>query len=208
MLQSVQHQTSNLPPYAPVMFLSTVMLPNVMLPLFIFEQRYRAMLAHCLEQNRMFCVALMKPGVTEAAGADDFFPVAGIGLLRACVGHPDGTSHLILQGLSRVKLRSFVQEQPFRIAELCELSTVPVPGPRAEEMSERLRRACAEYFPGGSAEREKLMEQIAQISDPGILCDVVAHTFLRDPFHQQDVLEQLEVPARLEILLRHLAEEA
>ena len=45
-----------------------------MLPLFIFEPRYRAMLAHCLEQNRMFCVALMKPGVTEAAGPDDFSP--------------------------------------------------------------------------------------------------------------------------------------
>ena len=125
------------------------------------------------------------------------------------MGHPDGTSHLILQGLSRVKLRSFVQEQPFRIAELCELSTAPVAGPHVGG-NERAHPAkpAREHFPGAKADREKLMEQIAQISDPGILCDVVAHTFLRDPYHQQDVLEELEVPARMQILLRHLPDEA
>src|SRR5438094_7110728 len=92
------------------------LLPNTLLPLHIFEERYRQMLAHSLERHRMFCVALMKPGVSEAHSADDFFRVGGLGLVRASVSSPDQTSNLILQGLGRVEFTDFVQEEPFRIA--------------------------------------------------------------------------------------------
>lgn len=82
-----------LPPEVPVMVLpGTQLFPNALLPLFIFEPRYRAMLAHALAGPRMFCVASVKPGVLEPSGDDDLHPVAGVGLVRACVGKEDGTS--------------------------------------------------------------------------------------------------------------------
>ena len=69
----------------------TQLFPNALLPLFIFEPRYRAMLAHALAGPRMFCVASVKPGVLEAADDDDLHSVSGVGLVRACVGKEDGT---------------------------------------------------------------------------------------------------------------------
>jgi len=52
-----------LPEQAPVMPLpGAVLFPHALLPLYIFEPRYREMLAHALAHERMFCVALLRPG--------------------------------------------------------------------------------------------------------------------------------------------------
>src|SRR5919109_2879420 len=99
-----------LPEQAPVMPLpGTILFPHALLPLYIFEPRYREMLRYSLAQERMFCVALLRPERTEWKSEDDFFDVATIGLIRACVGRGDGTSNLILQGLQRVRFTYFAQ---------------------------------------------------------------------------------------------------
>jgi Lon protease-like protein len=207
-MTNITDQRLNLPSEAPVMFLpNTVMLPHVLLPLYIFEPRYRAMLAHCLEAQRMFCIALLKPGISDAAKLGDFYHTAGLGLVRACVGHEDGTSHLVLQGLCRVNLRRFVQEQPFRIAQLSELPSSTTATATTQELEASLRTICESLIPGDGMEQRKFAEQIEQISDAGILCDVVAHTFLRNPYRQQEVLEQLDTETRLRMALKHLREE-
>lgn len=63
-----------LPTEVPVMVLpGATLFPSTTLPLLIFEDRYRSMLAHVLETHRMFSVALMKPGGDEPASESDFF---------------------------------------------------------------------------------------------------------------------------------------
>src|SRR5207248_2676375 len=108
-----------LPEQAAVMPLPGALLfPHALLPLYIFEPRYREMLDHALNHHRIFSVALVKPDRTEWQSPADFFHIAGVGLIRACVGRGDGTSNLILQGLERVRFTSFAQAAPFPIATI------------------------------------------------------------------------------------------
>ena len=101
-----------LPAELPVMVLPDCHLfPGCLLPLYIFEARYRKMLADTLKTERMFSVALQKPGRSRETPC----LVAGLGLIRVSVDHEDGTSHLILQGITRVELRETVQYKPYRI---------------------------------------------------------------------------------------------
>ncbi len=101
-----------IPTEVPVMALSNaVLFPHSLLPLHIFEPRYRDLLAHCLDGDRMFSIALMRRGIDEASGLEDLCPVAGVGLIRACVGNENGTSNLVLQGLARVRLVHLTQEE-------------------------------------------------------------------------------------------------
>src|SRR5438309_5626404 len=96
--------TMKLPDQVPVMPLPGALLfPHALLPLYLFEPRYRQMLQHALGHHRMFCVALLKPHCADWRSPVDFFHTAGIGLIRACVERGDGTSNLILQGLERVR---------------------------------------------------------------------------------------------------------
>src|SRR5437588_2593695 len=92
---------------APVMTLpNATLFPQALLPLYIFEPRYRRMLTDALKSNRMFSVAMQHPGRSRETPCS----VAGLGLIRVAVDHDDGTSHLILQGLSRIELGETVQQ--------------------------------------------------------------------------------------------------
>src|SRR5207248_4718611 len=84
----------------------TILFPHALLPLHIFEPRYQEMLELALSEHRMFCVALVKPPRAEWKSTGDFFHIAGVGLIRACVGSGNGTSNLILQGLRRVRFHA------------------------------------------------------------------------------------------------------
>src|SRR5437870_582166 len=85
-----------------------ILFPQALLPLYIFEPRYRAMLKDALATHRMFSVALMReqprPGMTEPEPCD----VACVGVVRAAVEMPDGTSNVLLQGLHRVRFTEFI----------------------------------------------------------------------------------------------------
>ena len=96
----------------PVMTLpSATLFPQALLPLYIFEPRYRQMLADMLKADRMFSVAMQKPGKQRETPCE----VAGLGLIRVSVSHQDGTSHLILQGLTRVELVETVRGLGYRV---------------------------------------------------------------------------------------------
>src|ERR1700689_4286808 len=99
---------------------NAILFPQALLPLYVFEPRYRAMLKESLENQRMFAVAL-----PHSTSSPKMTPhrIAGVGLIRACVDKPDGTSNLILQGVSRVRFTDFVQEKPFYVGKIEILST-------------------------------------------------------------------------------------
>src|SRR5579862_7894214 len=111
-----------IPREVPVMTLpTTTLFPQALLPLYIFEPRYRQMLADALHSNRMFSVAMQRPGNTREVPS----PVAGLGLIRVSVGHRDGTSHLILQGIARVELEATVRYKPYRVQRIRPLESPP-----------------------------------------------------------------------------------
>src|SRR5882757_1516626 len=111
-----------LPREVPIMTLpNATLFPQALLPLYIFEPRYRQMLADALHSNRMFSVAMQRPG----SGREIPSPVAGLGLIRVSVGHRDGTSHLILQGLARVELEETVRYKPYRVQRIRPLRSPP-----------------------------------------------------------------------------------
>ncbi len=207
-MKSIKTPLMKLPRQAPVMVLPNALLfPNSLLPLHIFEPRYRAMLEWSLENHRVFCIALVKRGLPDWNGPEDFHHIAGVGLVRACVGRDDGTSNLVLQGLARVKMTAFSEDHPFVLAEIRELHSKPAEPFETEPLTSKVLALCARLRASGAGVPEALDEQLAQIEDPEVLCDVVAHTFLRDPFRRQDVFEELRVGERLRLLVRHLTAE-
>src|ERR1041384_7095301 len=111
-----------LPRETPVMTLpNATLFPQALLPLYIFEPRYRQMLSDVLQSHRMFAVAMQKPGSTRESP----LPLAGLGFVRASVEHRDATSHLILQGLARVELEKTVRYKPYRVSRIKPVLTPP-----------------------------------------------------------------------------------
>ncbi len=192
------------PKLAPVMVLpGAALFPHALLPLYIFEPRYRQMLADTLASDRMFCVAMVRPGAEEE-GDDSFFPVTGLGLIRACVTNPDGTLHLVLQGLRRVSIVDLARREPYRLAHLRHLVTSP--GDLAEnlELARHLVAICA-GLAAHTPESAQVQQRLEEVDDPEILADVVAHTFIQEGARRQELLEETVVTRRLRRLIELLA---
>jgi Lon protease-like protein len=199
-----------LPHAVPVMPLPGALLfPHALLPLYIFEPRYRAMLDYALGDHRMFCVALIDPARGDWHSANDFRQIATAGLIRACVGRGDGTSNLILQGLQRVRFTRFEQEKPFPIAEIEPLGSKLAEsqvesdalGAKVLDLYRKLKRSGRE-FPA------RVDRYLADLTDPEMLADLMAATFITDPLRRQQLLEELSVNQRLRLVIRYLRDES
>lgn len=186
---------------------NAVLVPNALLPLHIFEPQYRAMLRWALERDRLFCIALRKPGTDENA-PDNFFPIGGIGLVRACVGAEDGTSNLILQGLSRVNFGKLIQAQPFRMAKISEFPTDCPNLLEAEALGAKVVELCGHLHDQGRSLPAALVQKLRHVTNPELVADIVTQTFLRDPLQQQRVMEEATVSERLRLLIRFLQAQA
>lgn len=207
------------PSVVPVMTLgNAILFPQSMLPLYIFEPRYRRMLTDVLAGERVFAVALRRPDRSREIPVR----VAGLGLVRACVTRPDGTANLILQGLARVRLGRVVRYRPYRLQEIhplppADASSLVVQAltTRVLELAkDRLQQGkytlCHPQSEGGGTSPLTLeafaqaLEQLAQLDDAEQLTDLVSATLLRDPHQRQLILETLRLEDRLRHLVRFL----
>ncbi len=197
-----------LPEAVPVMPLTGILLfPNALLPLHIFEPRFRKMLAHALDDDRMLCVALVRPERQQWRTSDDFYPVSTVGLIRACVGRSDGTSDLILQGIRRVKFSEFEQEAPFPIARIKPLKTRTKLTVETDALAAKVLEFYTRLKESGRELPEKIDRYLSEMSDPEMLADLIAATFINDPTRRQRLLEELDLNQRLRLLIQFLREE-
>jgi Lon protease-like protein len=187
---------------------NAVLFPHSLLPLHIFENRYRQMLSHCLTGERMFSVALAKTGIREPKGVEDLRSVAGIGLIRACVGNENGTSNLVLQGLARVRIVDWTQEEPFRIAEIELIESRIGNAIEADALGEKVKELCVRIQQLGLPLPPNLLEQMHQIDSPEILADVVGAAFVSELAPRQQLLESPDVAERLRLLIQILRVQA
>jgi len=190
---------------------NATLFPQALLPLYIFEPRYRKMLADALHSNRMFSVAMRRPGSSRETP----LPVAGLGLIRVSVGHKDGTSHLILQGLTRVELEDAVRYKPYRVQRIRPLPTPPCDSVAADALlakvrelvQERLKLGLPFSFPGEQPPAFPAKEVIGyldSISNPEQAADLVSCAVLAGASERQAILEAVDVETRLRRLIQFL----
>src|SRR5436305_1508618 len=200
--------TVTLPDEIPVMPLpGAVLFPNALLPLYIFEPRYQEMLEQALKRDRMFSVTLIKPSCPEWRAPEDFFHLATVGLIRACVGRGDGTSNLVLQGLQRVRFASFEQETPFPIARIDIVESRDATTVETEALGAKVLELYANLKNDGRQLPAKVDRYLAELRDLEMLADLMASTFVNDPLRRQRLLEERSLNQRLRFLIRYLNDE-
>lgn len=95
----------------------TVLLPGAVLPLHVFEPRYRALVTHCLASGSPFGIATLKPGYEkDYDDAPAIWPEIGVGEVVSHQPFPDGRCNLVLQYLGQVRVDAELpSEHPFRL---------------------------------------------------------------------------------------------
>lgn len=192
----------------PVMTLGNcVFLPQQLLPLRIFEPRYRLMLEEALAGNRMFAVSQLDEDRLSPDDDEPPCPFTCVGRIAGHVGLPDGTSHLVLEGLRRAKVIKVERRAPYPRLEIAPLAEEDIPDPgrctreiaRILAYSERLIAELGE-------DAQPLIERLRGLANqPGPLADATAGHLVTDIAVRRRLLECLSPMHRLTLVADQLA---
>jgi Lon protease-like protein len=183
---------------------NVVLLPRAILPLHIFEHRYKQMTADVLKGDRKIAMALLRPGWEKSYhDRPAIEPVVCVGTILTHEQQPEGEYNLLLQGHTRARIVRELElsgeaYRPYRIAELKPLRETPVLEIDLTAQRQRLVRLFAEdvYRSTGPATHvRKLLDSPLPTSE---VADLIAFTYLDDVLTKQALLEQLDVRQRIE----------
>lgn len=98
---------------------NAVLFPDTVLPLHVFEARYRQMVADALAGDRRLAIALLKPGwEDDYEGSPAIHSLVGFGVIEAAGKLADGRYLLRLRGEGKGQVAEEVQKKPYRRALL------------------------------------------------------------------------------------------
>jgi Lon protease-like protein len=172
--------------------------PHTLLPLHVFEARYRAMVIDVLERDRRLAVVRLQPGYEAGyAGKPAVHPVAGLGEMVSCERLATGRYNIMLKGECRVRLE---QELPsdtlYRIVRARRLVDSEPAVDTAPALA-RIRTACRALLSALQRPADLLDTALADGQAPGVIADRVAAAVLPDPDLRQSLLETLDAGARV-----------
>lgn len=197
-----------IPPLLPVFPLPEVVLfPRALLPLHVFEPRYRALAADALLGARVIAVALLKPGYESLyhTSRAPLYPVVGVGRIVEWSCAQNGTYDLLLGGEARARLIEELPGRPYRLGriELIE------PSCHGDERSVRklrqgLRRELAGILEDEAEARRRYLALIESEPDLGALSDMLASALPLIPEVRQLLLAEGDAVRRAARLLEHV----
>jgi Lon protease-like protein len=131
---------------APLFPLPKVFLyPGVVMPLHVFEPRYRQMVEDLLDARPWVVIAPIRAGhETDALGSPPFYPVGGLGEIVKHSRLQDGRFLITLAGLGRVRLKEVESDRLYRKVQFEPLQEVLPSGEEQEHLREELRKAILE----------------------------------------------------------------
>jgi len=103
-----------------------VLLPEMLLPLHVFEPRYRALVGDALAGDRTIGMAMLKPGWESAPEVPPVHSIGGAGEIVECEKLPDGRYNILLEGRFRYRIvREETTATPYRRASVEEIRAIP-----------------------------------------------------------------------------------
>jgi len=185
----------------PLFPLGMVLFPGLVLPLHVFEERYRALVEDLLalpEQQRRFGVVAIREG--REVGADGVHALHEIGCtaqLRRADRHPDGRYDVVTTGAERFRLTGLSHDRPYLVGEVAWLEDGLGDPDEAPLLAAAVRAAFAAYLGALAAAGGDELALPELPSDPVVLSHLVGATVAVDLADRQALLAEPDGRARL-----------
>lgn len=179
-----------------------VLLPGTLLPLHIFEPRYRAMVADALEGDRTIGMTMLKPGAEADEGVPAIHRIGTAGEIVESEALPDGRYNIILEARFRFRVLEERAPDPYRLARVEPVRTVSLP---ETEEGERVIASATGLF-GEVARALDLPPLPSEAISPERLASEMALRLRYAPPELQALLETDSLAARFATLQARMRE--
>ena len=182
-----------------------VLYPGVVLPVTLSRPRSVLAAQRAVKEQRPIGIVMQRDPAVEDPLPIDLHRMGTLANIVRYITAPDGTNHLICQGEQRVRILDYLNGWPFFVAMTERISE---PAPSSDEIEARfllLKGQAIEAIQLLPQAPNELLATIQNIDLPGALADMVATFMDATPDEKQDILETVDIGARMERVSRLLA---
>jgi len=185
----------------------TVVFPYLVIPLIISEQRYARLIDETLMGGKVIGLFAQKSPHKEHPGEDDIYQVGTAGSILKMLRFPDGSVRFLVQGLSRVKIKNFVKDDPYLVAEVEAIKDKEERSVEVEALTRNILDLLKKVVDLAPYLSEELQVTAINTEDPSRLADLIASSLNINVAQKQELLEIFEVKERLRKVLSHINRE-
>jgi len=175
----------------------TVLYPDLILPIMVGRRRSVKLVDDAMDSDRIIGVVTQKRSEVEDPKEGDLYSVGVAALILRMIRELDGSQRVIVQGISRVKIREYFQREPYYKARVEVMEDLATRGVEIEALVMNLKnlfQRAVELAPYLTAE---LGTMVSNIRMPHILADLIASNLNISTSEKQAILETFDVRERL-----------
>jgi len=201
----------DIPAIMPVLPVRDIVVFNYMiLPLFVGREKSVKAVDAALSGDRYILILSQKDETIDDPAAEDMYQVGTVGMIMRMLKMPDGRLKVLVQGLSRARVKRFVTDDPFHLAEVEALPEAE--GKELTSEQEALIRSSRELSEKILSLRgispADIMGVLNSVTEPGRLADLIASNLRMKVVDAQAILECEEPVERLRMVNAQLVKEA
>jgi ATP-dependent Lon protease len=182
-----------------------VLFPGMVAPITVGRPRSIAAAQQAVREQRQIGVLMQRDADTAEPAAIDLHRFGTVANIVRYITAPDGTHHLVCQGQERFQIVEFLTGWPFFVARVLRIPDVDTRSTEIEARFMNLRSQALEAAQLLPQAPEELTAAISSIPSPGALADFTAGTMDIAPEEKQEILETIDVGARVDKVSRLLA---
>jgi ATP-dependent Lon protease len=174
-----------------------VVFPAAIMPLLISRESSLALVEQALVGDRVIGLVAQKSPEQDSPAPDDLFRRGCAGRILKMLKYPDGSIRILVQGLKRIELKSFVQTEPYLVAEVDQLDDVREEGIEVQALKTNAVQGFSRFVELTPYLPNELQVVVINLKNPGKISDLIASNLNLPLDEKQVLLETLEVDKRL-----------
>jgi Lon protease-like protein len=184
-----------------------VMIPHTLMPLHIFEDRYRQMTVDSLDSAGIIAMGLFQDDVTQDEymnGRPALRPYVCVGQIQEYQKTEDGRFVFLLGGICRATIQEEIPNEPYRLVQIKVLHDEPIPTESVAAMRDRLEGLIRDTAMDRFEPIAKMRELLKETEPLEILVDVIFAASIEDPDERYSFLAESNAERRAWQLVRCL----
>jgi ATP-dependent Lon protease len=175
-----------------------ILVPNLVVPLFVGRERSIVALEEAMRGGHQVALVTQRQPETEDPGPEDMYEIGCVANVLQELKLPDGTAKALVEGVKRVRITSFLENDPYikvKVEVIDEVGT-------ADVETQALMRALVTDFEKAAELGKPIPQEVlmaaGSIEEPGRLADFIAFHLNLKVEEKQVILEAIEPKERLE----------
>src|SRR3954447_5538211 len=199
-------QRTTLPHVLPILPIrNIVVFPGTVMPLNVGRAKSKAVLDEVMPGEKIIGVCTQKNADVEDPQYPDLHTVGVACVILKLFKLPDGNQSIIVHGLTRFRLLSIEQTEPFTTGRIEVIEDILTPGPSLDALLASVRQQANRVIELSPNTPDEAAQVLNGIANPSALADFLAANLQADTAEKQLMLEELDVEKRLRMIAAKLA---